>query len=55
MSHNKPNRQVHDRDSRDAHAYRLIQAERLLREAGFVQQPDGTWLPDGGSAPSTDA
>lgn len=51
MSHNAPNHQIHDRDSRDAHAFRLMQAARLLREAGFVQQPDGTWLPDGKSTP----
>ena len=33
------------RDARDAHAWRLRQAEQLLREAGYVQQPDGTWQP----------
>lgn len=30
-----------------AHAYRLMQAEELLREMGYVRQDDGTWqLPD---------
>lgn len=34
-----------ERDARDAHAYRLMQAEEILREAGCVPQGDGTWLP----------
>lgn len=34
-----------DRDqlARDAHAYRLRQAETLLREAGYIELPDGKW------------
>ncbi len=51
MSHNTLNHQAHDRNRCDAHAYRLMQAVRLLRKAGCVQQPDGTWLPDGTSTP----
>jgi len=27
----------------DAHGYRLLQAEQLLREAGYVEGPDGNW------------
>jgi hypothetical protein len=35
-----------DNDQRQlpASAYRLLQAEELLREMGYVQQADGTWL-----------
>ena len=29
----------------DAHRYRLLQAEDMLRAAGFVQASDGTWHP----------
>lgn len=29
----------------DAEAYRLYQAEQLMREAGFVPSADGTWHP----------
>lgn len=37
----------HDHDPHDAHAYRLMQAEELLREMGYVPQDNGTWkLPD---------
>ena len=28
-----------------ASAYRLMQAEELLREMGYVRQDDGTWQP----------
>lgn len=27
----------------DAHKYRLWQVREQLREAGYVEQPDGTW------------
>lgn len=27
-----------------ANAYRLLQAEELLREMGYIQQADDTWL-----------
>ncbi len=27
----------------EAEKYRLVQAERVLREAGFVPHSDGTW------------
>ena len=29
----------------DAEKHRLMQAEELLREAGFVEHDDGTWHP----------
>jgi len=34
-----------DRRDSDADAYRLLQAEALLREAGFIENDDGTWHP----------
>jgi hypothetical protein len=33
----------HDHDPHDAHAYRLMQAEHLLRQMGYVPQDNGTW------------
>lgn len=46
MTHQpKTVRVVHD-NSAAAERYRLIQAEALLREAGFVRRDDGTWHPD---------
>jgi hypothetical protein len=35
-----------------AEQYRLAQARELLREAGFVEAPDGTWHPADEDAPS---
>jgi len=32
-------------DAKAAENYRLMQAEELLRKAGFVQLADGTWEP----------
>jgi hypothetical protein len=29
----------------NAHVHRLSQAEQLLRQAGFVELPDGGWAP----------
>ncbi|MCW2652022.1 MAG: hypothetical protein JWR32_2998 [Mycobacterium sp.] len=29
----------------NAEKYRLRRGEELLREAGFIEQPDGTWRP----------
>ncbi len=32
-------------DSADARRFRLQQAEDLLRELGYIEQPDGSWMP----------
>lgn len=29
----------------DAHQYRLWQAWEMLRQAGFIELADGTWIP----------
>lgn len=29
----------------DADKYRVQQARELLAEAGYIEQPNGTWLP----------
>lgn len=34
-------------------AYRLRQAEELLQEAEFPEQPDGSWVPEEDPAPQT--
>ena len=34
-----------DQTALDAHEGRLLQSERLLKEAGFVEGEDGNWSP----------
>ncbi|MFE5340725.1 hypothetical protein ACFQ80_10905 [Isoptericola sp. NPDC056578] len=47
MSDLHEQRRLHEQQrlAADAYAYRLRQAEALLREAGYVEQLDGTWAP----------
>jgi hypothetical protein len=38
MTDDKP-----DPDEADAYQWRLHQARELLRDLGYIEQPDGTW------------
>jgi hypothetical protein len=42
-----------ERDRKDAEAYRIWQAEQLLKDLGLIQMPDGRWRMPG--EPSADA